>query len=80
VKAPAPSLPQNIRIMCPNAKCRSLLVVPVLARGKIVQCSNCKRLVKVPLLPPATAPHLFGAKGKPAPMPHLAGRMPHGTA
>jgi len=80
VKAPAPSLPQNIRIMCPNAKCRSLLVVPVLARGKIVQCSKCKRLVKVPLLPPVPPSHLFGAKRKLSPPPHLAGHMPRGSA
>ena len=32
---------KNIRIMCPNLKCRSILVVPETARGKNVKCSNC---------------------------------------
>lgn len=63
-KTPAlvPAPPKNLRIMCPNSKCRSMLIVPELARGKIVKCSKCKRLVKVPLLPPPPVPHRFGEK------------------
>ena len=38
---------KNIRIMCPNLKCRSILVVPETARSKNVKCSNCTTLFKV---------------------------------
>jgi hypothetical protein len=57
-----------------------MLVVPELARGKIVQCSKCKRLAKVPLVPPAKMPHHFGGKRITAvPLPPLAASMTHGT-
>ena len=42
---------KNIRIMCPNLKCRSILVVPETARGKNVKCSNCTTLFKIPAQP-----------------------------
>jgi LSD1 subclass zinc finger protein len=43
---------KNIRIMCPNLKCRSILVVPETARGKNVKCSNCTTLFKIPTQAP----------------------------
>ena len=39
---------KNIRIMCPTLKCRSILVVPEMARGMRVKCSNCTTLFTVP--------------------------------
>jgi LSD1 subclass zinc finger protein len=51
---------KNIRIMCPNLKCRSILVVPETARGKNVKCSNCTTLFKIPAQPPQPSP--TGAK------------------
>jgi len=42
---------KNIRIMCPNLKCRCILVVPGTAIGKRVKCSNCTTLFKVLALP-----------------------------
>lgn len=47
---------KTIRIMCPNLKCRSILVVPDTARGKNVKCSNCATLFKIPTQPPANSP------------------------
>jgi len=47
---------KTIRIMCPNLKCRSILVVPETARGKNVKCSNCATLFKIPAQPPVPAP------------------------
>lgn len=43
---------KTIRIMCPNLKCRSILVVPETARGKNVKCSNCATLFKIPAQAP----------------------------
>jgi LSD1 subclass zinc finger protein len=48
--------PKTLRIMCPNLKCRSILVVPETARGKNVKCSNCATLFKIPAQPPAPVP------------------------
>ncbi len=53
---------KTIRIMCPNLKCRSILVVPDTARGKNVKCSNCATLFKIPSQPPATSPAGAAAK------------------
>ncbi len=47
---------KNIRIMCPNLKCRSILVVPETARGKNVKCSNCTTLFKIPTQAPQPTP------------------------
>jgi LSD1 subclass zinc finger protein len=47
---------KTIRIMCPNLKCRSILVVPETARGKNVKCSNCATLFRIPSHAPTTAP------------------------
>jgi hypothetical protein len=57
IEAPVLAEAKNIRLMCPNVRCRSLLVVPEAARGKNIQCGECKKLVKVPLVPPARTPH-----------------------
>lgn len=46
-QAPAAAIP-TVRIMCPNLRCRSILVVPVAARGKNVKCSNCASLFRIP--------------------------------
>ncbi len=42
------SPPKNFSVMCPNLKCRSILIVPQEARGANVRCIVCKRLVKIP--------------------------------
>jgi LSD1 subclass zinc finger protein len=47
---------KNLRIMCPNLKCRSILVVPETARGKNVKCSNCTTLFKIPATAPTPSP------------------------
>ena len=47
---------KNIRIMCPKLKCRSILVVPELAHGKKVKCSNCMTLFKIPVQLPTPSP------------------------
>jgi LSD1 subclass zinc finger protein len=55
--------PATLRIMCPNLKCRSILVVPEAARGKNVKCSNCSTLFKIPTpATPAPAPAAAGAR------------------
>lgn len=38
----------NVRLMCPNLKCRTVLSVPGQARGKNVRCRNCGTRVMVP--------------------------------
>ena len=37
-----------IRLRCPRLSCRSVLAVPVKARGKLVKCRNCGNTIKVP--------------------------------
>lgn len=37
-----------IRLLCPNLRCRSLLAVPVSARGKNVRCRQCGTRITVP--------------------------------
>ncbi len=37
-----------LRIMCPNLKCRTVLGVPVTARGKMVRCRACGSTVRIP--------------------------------
>ena len=39
---------QTVRIMCPNLSCRSILAVPVSARGKLVRCKACGTNISVP--------------------------------
>jgi len=38
----------SIRLMCPNLRCRTLLAVPVTARGKNVRCRLCGTRIQVP--------------------------------
>lgn len=37
-----------IRLICPNLKCRAILVAPSHARGKAVRCRECGVKVRVP--------------------------------
>ncbi len=37
-----------VRLLCPNLKCRTVLSVPVSARGKTVRCRSCSMRVQVP--------------------------------
>jgi len=37
-----------VNLMCPNLRCRKILVVPNAARGQRVRCSYCGILLKVP--------------------------------
>ena len=39
----------NIRLICPNLRCRSLLTVPQAARGKAVRCRQCGMRINVPV-------------------------------
>ena len=41
----------SIRMMCPNLRCRTLLAVPVTARGKNVRCRLCGMRIQVPNKP-----------------------------
>jgi hypothetical protein len=52
-------MPDAIRLICPNLKCRAILSVPPSARGKAVRCRACSMRVQVPA----------GGKPKPAPTP-----------
>lgn len=38
----------NVRMLCPNLRCRSVLAVPGSARGQVVRCRKCGTRVKVP--------------------------------
>ena len=40
--------PSAVRLLCPNLKCRTILSVPVTARGKTVRCRNCGMRIQVP--------------------------------
>jgi hypothetical protein len=46
-----------VRLICPNLSCRSILAVPISARGKMVRCRACGMRVTVPKL---------GAEAEPA--------------
>ncbi|MEM6459715.1 MAG: hypothetical protein AAF710_10035 [Planctomycetota bacterium] len=43
-----------VRLLCPNLKCRTILSVPVNARGKTVRCRCCGMRIQVPA--PKAAP------------------------
>ena len=47
---PAENAMQNasIRMICPNLRCRTLLAVPITARGKTVRCRQCGTRIGVP--------------------------------
>lgn len=38
----------SITLMCPNLKCRAVLIVPDETRGKKVVCSKCGNTLSVP--------------------------------
>lgn len=38
----------NVRMLCPNLRCRAVLAVPGVARGQVVRCRKCGTRVKVP--------------------------------
>lgn len=40
------AMPANL--ICPNLRCRKMLIVPDEMRGKVVKCSNCDTMLKVP--------------------------------
>lgn len=46
----------SIRLMCPNLRCRTLLAVPVTARGKNVRCRLCGTKIQVPAKAKGPAP------------------------
>lgn len=51
-----------IRLICPNLKCRAILVAPPTARGKAVRCRECGVKVRVPDgVPSKDAPARTGA-------------------
>ncbi|HEV8608200.1 MAG TPA: hypothetical protein VGQ99_22885 [Tepidisphaeraceae bacterium] len=37
-----------VQLICPNLKCRKLLVVPDEVRGKMVKCQHCQIQFRVP--------------------------------
>ena len=55
-----------IQLICPNLRCRKFLSVPDDVRGKLVKCSHCAQMLRVPASrspepaadkkPPAAAP------------------------
>ncbi|MGB0768312.1 MAG: hypothetical protein ACPGYV_11450 [Phycisphaeraceae bacterium] len=49
-----------IRLLCPNLRCRTLLAVPITARGKNVRCRQCGTRIQVPTK--NTAPKTPAAK------------------
>lgn len=40
--------PSAVRLLCPNLKCRTILSVPLSARGKTVRCRSCGMRIQVP--------------------------------
>lgn len=46
----------TLRLICPNLNCRSILAVPISARGKMVRCRACGMRVMVPKLGAEEAP------------------------
>jgi hypothetical protein len=57
VETAPPPAPRRVSVMCPNLKCRAILVVPQEARGANVQCGVCKQLVRIPRHAPALVHH-----------------------
>ena len=39
----------TVNLMCPNLRCRKVLMVPGAARGRRVRCTYCGMTLKVPL-------------------------------
>ncbi len=38
----------KLRIVCSNLKCRTILNVPITARGKTIRCGQCGFRVRIP--------------------------------
>ncbi|MEM9348343.1 MAG: hypothetical protein AAGB26_17180 [Planctomycetota bacterium] len=55
----------SIRIMCPNLRCRTLLAVPITARGKNVRCRLCGTRIQVPTKNTGNKPAPTQAAGEP---------------
>ncbi|MEM8739385.1 MAG: hypothetical protein AAGG38_13060 [Planctomycetota bacterium] len=51
-----------VRLLCPNLKCRTILSVPVTARGKTVRCRSCGMRIQVPA-PKSSGPTPVAAEG-----------------
>ncbi len=51
----AMSLGEQIRLKCPNLRCRRILSVPAHTRGKVVRCKHCQTLLRVPAPAPPSA-------------------------
>ena len=45
---PPPPSVSKLQMVCPNLRCRKLLCVPEIARGRVVRCRHCAMRVKVP--------------------------------
>lgn len=43
-----------VTIMCPNLRCRKILIVPNTARGTRVRCAYCGTVLMVPAAKPPT--------------------------
>jgi hypothetical protein len=41
-----------IQLICPNLRCRKFLSVPDDVRGKLVKCSHCQQMLRVPAMRP----------------------------
>lgn len=41
-----------VTIMCPNLRCRKILIVPNTARGTRVRCAYCSTVLMVPMAKP----------------------------
>ncbi|MEM6259550.1 MAG: hypothetical protein AAGC44_14680 [Planctomycetota bacterium] len=56
----------SIRLMCPNLRCRTLLAVPITARGKNVRCRLCGTRIQVPTKNTGSKPAPAQASAEPA--------------
>ena len=52
---------EKLRVVCANLKCRTILNVPMTARGKTIRCGQCGFRVRIPA-PPEDAPGSSTAK------------------
>ena len=43
-----PAPPARLQMVCPNLRCRKLLSVPAIARGRTVRCKHCSMRINVP--------------------------------
>jgi len=46
----------TIKMICPNLACKTILSVPVKARGKTVRCRACGTRIGVPVAPRPETP------------------------